>query len=87
LNLFLNLKSLDDLKINNNHKKQIKYGQDLSKLIMPFLLDIQEKIEKISNLYNDSQFNNEYDLSELNNINEATLSKILALTNEKKNFE
>ena len=84
LNLFLNLKSLDDLKINNNHKKQIKYGQDLSKLIMPFLLDIQEKIEKISNLYSVSQFNNEYDLSELNNINENTLSKILSLTNEKK---
>ena len=62
LNLFLNLKSLDDLKINNNHKKQIKYGQDLSRLILPFLLDIHEKIERISTLQNVCKLNNEYNL-------------------------
>ena len=62
LNLFMNLKTLDDLKINNNHKKQIKYGQELSQLILPFLLDIDEKIEKISSMKNVYQLNQEYNL-------------------------
>ena len=67
LNLFLNLKSLDDLKINNTHKQQIKYGQDLSKIILPFLLDIHENIEKISNMQNIYQMNNENILFNNNN--------------------
>ena len=74
LNLFLNLKTLDDLKINNNHKKQIKNGQELSKLILPFMLDIQEKIEKISNIQNACQLNQEYNL--INSINDNNLQNV-----------
>ena len=62
LNLFINLKTLDDLKINNAHKKIIKYGQELSKLIMIFLMDIDEKINKISMLKNVCNLNSEYNM-------------------------
>ena len=62
LNLFPNLKTLDDLKINNSHKKMIKYGQELSKYIMIFLLDMEEKKNKISMIKNVYNLNNEYDL-------------------------
>ena len=62
LNLFLNLKSLDDLKINNSYKKIIKYGQELNKLILPFILDIEEKLDKISTIQNVFQLDQEYNL-------------------------
>ena len=88
LNLFLNLKSLDDLKINNNHKKQIKYGQDLSRLILPFLLDIQEKMEKISTLQNVCKLNNEYNLinSSNNSLQENNNEKLNGLIDELNNL-
>ena len=72
LNLFTNLKTLDDLKINNTHKKMIKYGHDLSKIIMIFLLDMDEKINKISMIKNVFNLNNEYNLinSSNNNLNQ-----------------
>ena len=83
LNLFLNLKTLDDLKINNNHKNQIKYGQELSKLILPFILDLQEKIEKFSTIQNVYQINQEYNMINCssnnlqNNINNEKLNGLL----------
>ena len=83
LNLFLNLKTLDDLKINNNHKNQIKYGQELSKLILPFILDLQEKIEKFSTIQNVYQINQEYNMINSssnnlqNNINNEKLNGLL----------
>ena len=83
LNLFLNLKTLDDLKINNNHKNQIKYGQELSKLILPFMLDLVEKIEKFSTIQNVYQINQEYNMINSssnnlqNNINNEKLSGLL----------
>ena len=83
LNLFLNLKTLDDLKINNNHKNQIKYGQELSKLILPFIFDLQEKIEKFSTIQNVYQINQEYNMINSssnnlqNNINNEKLSGLL----------
>ena len=73
LNLFLNLKSLDDLKINNSHKKLIKYGQDLNKLILPFILDIEEKLDKISTIQNVFQLNQEYNL--INSSNNSLQNK------------
>ena len=91
LNLFLNLKTLDDLKINNNHKKQIKYGQDLNKLILPFLLDVEEKIEKISTIQNVYQLNHEYNLinssnnSLQNNNNDKLNNLIYELNNIDEN--
>jgi len=88
LNLFLNLKSLDDLKINNTHKQQIKYGQDLSKIILPFLLDIHENIEKISNMQNIYQMNNEYNLinSSNNSLQNNNNEKLNILLNEFNNI-
>ena len=91
LNLFLNLKTLDDLKINNNHKKQIKYGQDLNRLILPFLLDIEEKIEKIFTTQNAYQLNHEYNLinssnnSLQNNNNDKLNNLIYELNNIDEN--
>ena len=73
LNLFLNLKSLDDLKINNSHKKLIKYGQELNKLILPFILDIEEKLDKISTIQNVFQLNQEYNL--INSSNNSLQNK------------
>ena len=73
LNLFLNLKSLDDLKINNSHKKIIKYGQELNKLILPFILDIEEKLDKISTIQNVFQLNQEYNL--INSSNNSLQNK------------
>ena len=88
LNLFLNLKSLDDLKINNTHKQQIKYGQDLSKIILPFLLDIHENIEKISNIQNIYKMNNEYNLinSSNNSLQNNNNEKLNNLLNEFNNI-
>ena len=83
LNLFLNLKTLDDLKINNSHKNQIKYGQELSKMILPFILDLQEKIDKISTIQNVYQMNQEYNMINSssdnlqNNINNEKLNGLL----------
>ena len=82
LNLFLNLKTLDDLKINNNHKKQIKYGQELSQLILHFLLDIEEKIDKLSSMKNVYRINQEYNLinssnNSLQNNNNEELNNLL----------
>ena len=81
LNLFPNLKTLDDLKINNTHKKMIKYGQELSKYIMIFLLDMEEKINKISMIKNVYNLNNEYDLinSSNNNLNQFNKENLNSL--------
>ena len=90
LNLFLNLKTLDDLKINNNHKNQIKYGQELSKLILPFILDLQEKIEKISSIQNVYQINQEYNMinSSSDNLqNHINDEKLNGLLNELNNID
>ena len=75
LNLFINLKTLDDLKINNSHKKIIKSGQNLSKIIMIFLLDIEEKIKKISMIKDVYNLNNEYNLINSSNNNLQQLNK------------
>ena len=90
LNLFLNLKTLDDLKINNNHKNQIKYGQELSKLILPFILDLQEKIEKFSIIQNVYQINQEYNMinSSSNNLqNNINNEKLNGLLDEINNLD
>ena len=81
LNLFPNLKTLDDLKINNTHKKMIKYGQELSKYIMIFLLDMEEKKNKISMIINVYNLNNEYDLinSSNNNLNQFNKENLNSL--------
>ena len=81
LNLFPNLKTLDDLKINNTHKKMIKYGQELSKYIMIFLLDMEEKKNKISMIKNVYNLNNEYDLinSSNNNLNQFNKENLNSL--------
>ena len=82
LNLFINLKTLDDLKINNSHKKIIKSGQNLSKIIMIFLLDIEEKIKKISMIKNVYNLNNEYNLinssnNDLQQLNKDNLNSLI----------
>ena len=88
LNLFLNLKSLDDLKINNNHKKQIKYGQELNKLILHFLLDVEEKIDKISSIINIYQLNKDYNLLNSSNNDLQNNNKNLNnLINELNDFD
>ena len=89
LNLFINLKSLDDLKINNMHKKMIKYGHELSKYIMMFLLDIEEKINKISIIKNVCNLNNEYDLinSSNNNLQEFNKDNLNSLIEEFNNID
>ena len=75
INLFVNLKTLDDLKINIAHKKLIKYGQELSKYIMLFILDIEEKINKISFIKNVYNLNNEYNLINSSNNNLEQFNK------------
>ena len=75
LNLFVNLKTLDDLKINITHKKMIKYGQELSKYIMIFLLDIEEKMNKISMIKNVYNLNKEYNLINSSNNNLQQFNK------------
>ena len=89
LNLFINLKTLDDLKINNTHKKMIKYGQELSKYIMLFLLDINEKINKISILKKVYNLNNEYNLinSSDNNLNQFNKDNLNSLIEEFNNID
>ena len=88
LNLFLNLKNLDDLKNNNNHKKQIKYGQELNKLILPFLLDVEEKIDKISSIINIYQLNKDYNLLNSSNNDLQNNNKNLNnLINELNDFD
>ena len=89
LNLFPNLKTLDDLKINITHKKMIKYGQDLSKIIMIFLLDIDEKINKISMIKNVFNLNNEYNLinSSNNNLHQFNQENLNSLIEEFNNID
>ena len=89
LNLFINLKTLDDLKINNTHKKMIKYGQELSKYIMLFFLDINEKINKISILKKVYNLNNEYNLinSSDNNLNQFNKDNLNSLIEEFNNID
>ena len=87
LNLFLNLKSLDDLKINNNHKKQIKYGQELNKLILHFLLDVEEKIDKISSIINIYQLNKDYNLLNSSNNDLQNNKDLNNLINELNDFD
>ena len=89
LNLFINLKTLDDLKINNAHKKIIKYGQELSKLIMIFLMDIDEKINKISMLKNVCNLNSEYNMinSSENNLQQFNQDNLDTLIKEFNNID
>ena len=89
LNLFINLKTLDDLKINNTHKKMIKYGQELSKLIMIFLMDIDEKINKISIIKNVCNLNNEFNLinSSNNNLQQFNKDNLDSLIKEFNNID
>ena len=89
MNLFINLKTLDDFKINNSHKKMIKAGADLSKLIMIFLLDIDEKIEKINNIKNVCDLNSEYNLinSSQNNLQQFNNDNISSLIEEFNNID
>ena len=89
LNLFLNLKSLDDLKINNSHKKLIKYGEELNRLILPFLLDIEEKNDKISTIQNVFQLNQEYNLvnSSSNSLQNNNNENLNALIEELNNID
>ena len=89
LNLFTNLKTLDDLKINNTHKKMIKYGHDLSKIIMIFLLDMDEKINKISMIKNVFNLNNEYNLinSSNNNLNQFNKENLNSLIEQFNNID
>ena len=89
LNLFINLKTLDDLKINNMHKKMIKYGQELSKYIMIFLLDIEEKINKISMIKDVYNLNSEYNLinSSSNNLQQFNIDNLDSLIEELNNID
>ena len=84
LNLFINLKTLDDLKINITHKKMIKYGQELSKYIMIFLMDIEEKMNKISMIKNVYNLNKEYNLinSSQNNLQQFNKDNLNSLIEE-----
>ena len=89
LNLFVNLKTLDDLKINNMYKKMIKYGQELSKYIMIFLLDIEEKINKISMIKDVYNLNSEYNLvnSSSSNLQQFNIDNLDSLIEQLNNID
>lgn len=62
----------------------IKYGQELSKYIMIFLMDIEEKMNKISMIKNVYNLNKEYNLinSSQNNLQQFNKDNLNSLIEE-----